>query len=81
MIKRCSQDYNSDAMNYMYNSSISIPKLHRPLTLSGSTFHSETLGSFHLYAVSVDDRIIFHMHMLTYEISASSSPVFLIGML
>ncbi len=43
--------------------------LHRPLPLSGSTFHSVTLGSFHLYAVSVDDRIIFHMHMLTYEIT------------
>ncbi len=24
--------------------------------------------SFYLYAVSVDDRIIFHMHMLKYEL-------------
>ncbi len=38
------------------------------LSLPGSTFHSVILGSFYLYAVSVDDHIIFHLHMLTYEI-------------
>ncbi len=41
--------------------------VHSPLTLSGLTIHSVTLGSFHLYVVSVDDPIIFHMHMFTYE--------------
>ncbi len=43
-----------------------LPKIHSPLTLSGSTFHSVIFGSFHLYA---DDRIIFHMHMLTCDIT------------
>ncbi len=38
--------------------------LHRPLQLSGLTYHSVTFSSFHLY-----DHIIFHMHMLEYEIA------------
>ncbi len=42
--------------------SISIPKLVHFL-------NPHFTRSFHLYAVIVDDHIIFHMHMLTYEIS------------
>ncbi len=46
-----------------------LSKLHRPLPLSGSTFHSVTLGSFHWYAVYCWWSQYFHMHVLSYEIA------------
>ncbi len=49
-------DQSKDAVDGFHQHSQSF---NRSLPLSGLTFHSVTLGSFYLYAVSVDDRIIF----------------------
>ncbi len=50
-----------------YTASISIQKLAQAFTTLRIHISLGNIRRF--YALSVDDRIIFHMHMLTYEIS------------